>query len=225
MRRSPARSTLRRRRPRRSAFTLIETAMAVIIIGVGIVAMVDAQRAFMQSNAWSSQAATATLLANEIRELTRRLPRHDPVTSLMLDGSTLIGWGPESGENVLADYDDIDDFDGVQFGGDAADLPGPVNAYGEVIPQLNLDGTVATDSSGNPLPMQGWSQRVFVEKVNPFNPADIELPNTTEPPSGSFDGRAVDEYPLRVTVVVSFQAPGAAEPEDVISMTWIVPVD
>jgi hypothetical protein len=221
----PARRRTPRPRARRPAFTLIETAMAVIIIGVGVVAMVDAQRAFMISNAWSSQAATATLLANEIRELTRNLSRHDPVTGLSLDGTTIVGWGPENGEDVVSDYDDIDDFDGVQFGGTGADLPGPINAYGDVIPALNIDGSTPTDDAGAPMPMAGWSQRVLVEKVSPFNPATVEPPDTTEPPSGSFGGRDVDEYPVRVTVIVSYLAPGATEPEEVISMTWIVPVE
>ena len=65
---------MRRTRATSSGFTLIETALAVVIIGVGVIAMVDAQRAFMQSNAWSNHAATATYLANEIREMTPALP-------------------------------------------------------------------------------------------------------------------------------------------------------
>jgi prepilin-type N-terminal cleavage/methylation domain-containing protein len=63
-------------------FTLIETALATVIVGVGVLALLDAQAAFHVSNDWSTHAATGTYLANEIRELTRKLPNHDPVTGL-----------------------------------------------------------------------------------------------------------------------------------------------
>jgi len=77
------------RRPigNRRGFTLLETSMALVIIGVGVLAFVEAQNAFIKNNTWSSQAATATLLAGEIRERTRRLPRHDPVTGLYIETS------------------------------------------------------------------------------------------------------------------------------------------
>ncbi|MBX3363287.1 MAG: hypothetical protein KF866_00860 [Phycisphaeraceae bacterium] len=209
---------------KRSAFTLIETAMAVIIIGVGIVAMVDAQRAFMVSNAWSSQAATASFLANEIREYTRRLPRHDLVTGLSLNGSTLVGWGPEPGETTYLDYDDIDDFDGVVFGSEGGDFPGPINAFGEVIAAVDLAGNPRTnDDTGEVIPMAGWSQEVLVEKVHPFNLSQVVSPNATEPPSGTFAGRGVGDYPLRVTVIVRYRAPNEVEANEVTRMTWIVP--
>lgn len=213
----------RRLRARAGAFTLIETAMALIIIGVGVIAMVDAQQSFIQSNAWSSQAATATFLANEVRELTRHLNRHDPVTGLELDGAGGVnGWGPETGELGASDYDDLDDFDGVQFG-DSGDLPGPINAFGEVIDELNLDGTAMLDGNGDPVPMRGWSQTVFVEKVDPFNPGTTRAEDWTDPPNGSFEGRDVDDFPLRVTVIVSYRTQGAASADEVTRVSWIVP--
>ena len=43
-----------------------------------ILAMVDAQKSFTFANNWSSHAATAGYLANEIREFCRHFPRHDP---------------------------------------------------------------------------------------------------------------------------------------------------
>ena len=55
---------------RRTGFTLIETALATIIVGVGVLAMVSAQAAFHQKNAWSTHASIATHLGNEIREMT-----------------------------------------------------------------------------------------------------------------------------------------------------------
>lgn len=220
----------------RGGFTLIEAALATVIIGVGIVAMVEAQQSFIRSNLWSSNAATGTFLANEIRELTRNLPRHDPVTGLYLEGgetgpSTLIGWGPESGEVLITDFDDLDDFDGISLsyigtaGLDDGDLPGPINAFGTVIPAINLDGVVAEPDpeTGEVAPMAGWTQTVIVQKVSPFDTNTVVSDAQTEPASGSFRGRDVDEYPLRVTVEVSYLAPFAVEPELVARVSWIVP--
>ncbi len=135
----------RRSRTHRSGFTLIETALATIIVGVGVLAMVAAQSAFHQKNQWSTHASIATQLANEIREMTWNLPRHDPVT-----GDAF--WGPDPGEQalVLADWDDLDDFDAADSNGILFDPP--VNARREVIPN-----------------MEGWSQTIRVFNVDPFH--------------------------------------------------------
>ncbi len=212
----------RRRRNRPRGFTLLETALAVIIIGVGVVAVVDAQQSFMMANRWSSHAATATYLANEVRELTRPLRRHDPVTGLEIVGSALVGWGPEPGEVTVGDFNDIDDFAGIRFG-DGGDMPGPINGFGEVIFEIDPDGNVVRDNDSNPVPMRGWSQLVLVDKVHPFDTSLSLAPNYFEPASGTSPGRAVDEFPLRVTVVVSYREPGAAQAEEIVRVSWIVP--
>lgn len=209
-------------------FTLIETSLATLIIGIGVVAMVDAQTAFLVSNQWSSHAASATFLANEIRELTRNLPKHDPVVGLHLgaDGAgddALFGWGPDAGETTVDDFDDIDDFDGMSFsfvgsdGLDDLDLPGPINAYREVIPDLSIDGEEQVGA------MFGWSQIVLVNKVNPYNFGEILDDAFFEDPDGDFPGREVDSYPLRVTVEVFYQGVNDIDPTMVNSVTWIVP--
>ncbi|MHC4413909.1 MAG: type IV pilus modification PilV family protein [Planctomycetota bacterium] len=130
---------------------MIETALATIIVGVGVLAMVAAQQAFHKKNAWSTHASTATALANEIREMTWNLPQHDPVT-----GDAF--WGPE-GDNEFSveDFDDLDDFDGSGGGliFSAEFDNGPINARREVIPN-----------------MDGWSQTVRVFNVDPFNITD-----------------------------------------------------
>ncbi len=138
-----ARSGVSTTRTRRTGFTLIETALATIIVGIGVLAMVSAQSAFHQKNAWSTNASIATYLGNEIREMTWDLPRHDPVT-----GDAF--WGPEGdNEASFEDYDDLDDFDGL--GGGLVFSP-PINANRRVI--SNMDG---------------WSQTVRVFNVDPFN--------------------------------------------------------
>ena len=211
---------------RRRGFTLLETSLATVIIGVGVLAIMEAQQSFLRSNNWSSQAAAGTYLANEIREMTRKLPRHDSVTGLFTmdegEGDVLIGWGTEDGEVLVEDFDDIDDFDGITFGA-GADLPGPINAFGELIPEINADGDVVLDDEDQPLAMQGWSQEVIVEKVDPFDFATVHDADYAEPPAGDFAGRAVDQFPLRVTVVVWYQGPLDAESSEVVRVSWIVP--
>lgn len=208
-------------------FTLIEASLATLIVGIGVLAMVDAQSAFLVSNQWSSHAASATFLANEIRELTRKLPKHDPVVGLWVDGSgptpILHGWGPDSGETTLDDFDDVDDFDGVTFswlgtdGLDDGDLPGPVNAFREVIPDLDIAGVEQAGA------MYGWSQTVLVRKVNPFDFGEELDDIETEPADGDFPGRGVMDYPLRVTVQVYYQGVNDITPALVTEVTWIVP--
>lgn len=203
-------------------FTLIETAMATVIIGVGVVAMVDAQEAFTRSTLWSSHATTGTFLANEIREMARHLSRHDPVTGLWLDGETLRGWGPEAGEVSVNAFDDLDDLDGLVFG-EGGNFPGPINAYGEVIPEIGDDGQPLIDEDGNQVPMLGWRQRVIVEKVSPFDYATTLPRAFFEGASGGWPGRGVGGYPVRVTVIVTYQSGLAPEPIEVSRVSWVVP--
>ena len=210
----------------RAGFTLLETSMALVIIGVGVLAFVEAQNSFIKNNAWSSQAATATLLANEVREMSRHLPRHDPVTGLFLQGTgggaTLHGWGRENGEVTVQDIDDIDDLDGTKFG-DGGDFPGPINSFGELVQATDKNGNPLNDGDGAPVPLPGWSQTVYVDKVDPFNFTTVRDHNYFEAPAGSFPGRTVDQYPLRVTVVVEYQGPMDQSPREMTRMVWIVP--
>lgn len=209
--------------------------MATVIIGVGVVAMVEAQQAFLISNVWSSHSATGAYLASEIREMTRNLPRHDPVTSLYIipgegaDPDQLFGWGRETGETTVDDFDDLDDFNGIIFSDvgtvdpSDGDLPGPINSFGEVIMEIAADGSIVTtpgaDEEAPPtqVPMVGWSQQVFAEKVNPFNTAEVIAPG------GSNVTTAIDDFPVRMTVVVRYQGPWATAPEEVTRLVWIVP--
>ena len=129
-------------------FTLLETALAIVIVGVGVLAMVAAQQAFHQKNSWSTHASIAALLGNEIREMTLNLPRNDPVTGQAV-------WGPEAAELSVEDFDDLDDFDGPDGDGiifSAALGNGPRNARREIIAN-----------------MEGWSQTVRVYCVDDFD--------------------------------------------------------
>jgi len=198
--------------------------MALVIIGVGVLAFVDAQSAFTRSNNWSSQSATAMLLANEVRELSRRLPRHDSVTGLTIAQaggvSTLRGWGSEGGEITVSDIDDLDDLDGVRFGLGGV-FVGPIDAFGNTIPQIAMDGAVISDE-GEPVPLEGWTQRVIVEKVDPYNFNTVRADAYEQAATGSLPFIRVDKFPLRVTVVVEFQGSGESQASEVTRVTWVV---
>jgi len=119
-----------------------------VIVGTGVLAIMYAQSAFHQQNNWSTHTSAATFLANEIREMTVRMPLYDPVTGTAF-------WGPEPNESTLDDFDDLDDFDGVNGAGvafSASDNTGPINAMREIIPN-----------------MEGWTQIVRVCNVEKTN--------------------------------------------------------
>lgn len=223
----PATCPPRPRRRTRRGFTLLETALATVILGVGVLALIEAHTQFSRHNDWSSSSATAAYLANELRERMRGLPRHDPVTGLRLIGTgnsaTAQGWGREANETSLAQFDDIDDFDGVTFGF-GGNFPGPVDSTGTVILESGPDGEPMRDAQGNFVPMRGWSQTVSVTKVDPFNFAQTRPTNYVQaavPPD--FPGLGIDQFPLRVTVIVRYRQPATTEVEEMARVSWIVP--
>lgn len=203
--------------------------LTLVIIAVGVAGVFDAYQNFFRTNQWSSRTATASLLAAEIRELTRSMPRHDAVTGLFIDdsGGTAVarGWGLEPGEVTTLDIDDIDDLDGLifTFTGDnieTLELAGPIDASGSQIPQYVL---TATDQASGATFTYGWQQRVEVVKVSPFD-YSLELDDAFfEAGGGGGVARGVDEYPLRVTVTVLYQDFFDPEPLPVTSVTWVVP--
>ncbi len=201
-------------------FTLLETALTLVILVVGVLAMVEAQAAFIQSNLWSSHAATGNFLAQEVRELTRSLPRHDPVHGLNVDEG--YAFGLDGLEVVIADIDDLDDLDGMRFGFNG-NMPGPINALGDIIPEVALDGSIELDENGGTVPMVGWAQEIIVEKVEPFDTSltradayEREVEVDGMPPLGR------ESFPLRVTVIVSYTTTIGGEIE-MARVSWIIP--
>jgi len=119
-----------------SGFSLIEVLIAVILIGIAIASLVTANIAFTKANSAGTELSTAEFLIEQIRELTTLLPVVDPNTG----DST---FGPE--EATLADYDDLDDFDGASFS-----------------PPISADREVLNDFAA-------FSQQVTVENVSAAN--------------------------------------------------------
>jgi len=91
----------------RRAFTLLESALATIIIGVGVLAVMGLFEACTRQNRAGAAPTTAMLLAGHIQELMEGLPFSDPVRGR-------VTFGPETGETV-AFFNDIDDFDNQTF--------------------------------------------------------------------------------------------------------------
>ena len=135
----------------RRGFTLLETALAIVIVGVGVLSMMAAQQAWHYQNDWAEKVGLAARLGNEIREMTLILPRHDPVTGTAT-------WGAEPNELQVQDFDDLDDFDGggqgLLLGGDLHE--GPLNSLRQPIQGLD-----------------GWTQEVQVWNVDS---GDINAP-------------------------------------------------
>ncbi|MEM9418223.1 MAG: hypothetical protein AAGA25_04090 [Planctomycetota bacterium] len=187
------------RRSAAAGFTLIEAALTMVIVGVGVLAMVSAQQAYHIKNDWAQRTGTAQMIANEIRELTLTLPHHDPIT-----GSDTLG--PETNEQGttpdpqtdVANYDDLDDFAGTVTGagyGSGVTFSPPINGL-----RLPITG------------MEQWSQVVTVENVFPDN---LVADSTNIQPLGSTDM-------MRVNVAINYQLDSASPIETITTMTWIV---
>lgn len=239
--RNPGR--VRRISSHRRAFTLIEASLATVIVGVGVLASIEAHTSFLQKNAWSTNTSTATFLANELREMTRRFPRHDKFTGGLYfedpeEHTGFQGWGPEPDEvlvdpDTLAilgfDFDDLDDFDGALFGSATTDLPftqrydGPIDAFGQIINQTTWTGDLAVDDEGENFSMTEWSQLVRVEKVD-FNEYTTALADAAYiEASGDDPEIPVNAFPLRVTVTVLHQGPLDDAATTVAEVSWIAP--
>lgn len=216
-----------------SGFTLLETGLAIIVIGTGVLAMLEAQQHFLQKNAWSTHSSTAMFLANEIREMTRVFPRHDKFSGGLyfeneISHTNFQGWGPEPGEAAAIDFDDLDDLDGVAFGSGtnlagpvSLRLPGPINAFREVISNTDWAGVVTTDEDGLDEPLAGWTQYIQVQKVDPVDLRSGVIDQFFQPAAGGNPEIEVDNFPVRITVFVYYQDPSEPTPREISRVSWL----
>ena len=94
----------------RRGFWLVESAVAIAVVGIGVVAVVGSQQAWHIQAVASEELSTGMRLATEIREMSLLLPANDPITGT-------VTWGSEFGEVIPLDLDDLDDLDGIIFDG------------------------------------------------------------------------------------------------------------
>src|SRR4051812_27311045 len=93
-------------RARRRAFTLMEASLVTVVIGVGVVAMLQLLATGTMVNGYSNEQTTAVNLANNIHEIALGLPFYDPDTP----AKTPPAWStPEAGNTS---FDDVLDLDG-----------------------------------------------------------------------------------------------------------------
>jgi prepilin-type N-terminal cleavage/methylation domain-containing protein len=92
-------------RPRCRAFTLVEVVLAILVVGVGLVATMQALPVVLGVSRATSRTLTAQRLAGDLMAEIAMLPFEDP------DGNPK--FGPEDDEHAgtRADFDDIDDYD------------------------------------------------------------------------------------------------------------------
>lgn len=182
-------------RRKQTGFTLIESALTTVIIGVGVLAIVAAQQAYVMKNDWANRTGTGLYLANEIRERVMYLPLHDPQTGLA-------HLGPEPGELIYANYDDVDDYAGnvsADGTGEGLTISPPIDALGR-----NIDG------------LDAWTQIVRVENVLPNN-----ISSALTYPLGFRDVDR-DMETVRVTVEVQQTHPGDGQTRTITTLSWIM---
>jgi len=139
-------------------FTLVEVAIAIAIVAVGVTALMLGLASSTEINRTSRDLNQAVLLAQELREWTVKLPFFDPQLS---DPGPL---GPETGE---AGIDDLDDLNGQTFspprdatGNQIADLP----AWRQTVTMNWVDPTSLTTVSDTPTDVV--SVRVVISNGN-----------------------------------------------------------
>lgn len=91
-----------RRRSWAGGFTLLETALATVIVGVGVVGTMSLLAACTAQNRGGARTTTAIFLAQSTQEMLADLPFNDPSGA---------GFGREEGGGILT-WNDIDDFHG-----------------------------------------------------------------------------------------------------------------
>jgi len=117
-----------------SGFSIIEVLIAILLVGLAVASLVASNSAFTRANSAGTNLSTAEFLIEQIRELTTLLPVIDPETGVSV-------FGREWGES-LADYDDLDDFDDLNFS-----------------PPINANRNFLND-------LAAFSQQITVENVN-----------------------------------------------------------
>ena len=121
----------------RCGFTFVEVLIATMLVGLAIASLMVANRSFTMANDAGTDLSTAEFLVEQIKELMALLPVVDPQT-----GTTT--FGSETGE-TLANYDDLDDFDGANYSPPISAERNPLNDYTTFSQQVTVENVSASD--------------------------------------------------------------------------------
>ncbi len=189
----------RHSRARRRGWTLIETTLTTIIVGLAVTSLVKLVLSSTQTNRYTQRLTIGALLAENCREMMDNLPFCDPAEATL-------NFGPETGETFLT-YNDVDDFDGF----DSTNRPDL--AAGSPIGPVDAARRVITTTVGGvqqvPLEWLNWRQQIAVDPVDPTN-LNVTLPKTN-----------TARNCLRVTVTISYLPPGDTNWQLVTQLRWI----
>jgi hypothetical protein len=161
----------------------MEAALATAIVGAGVFATFNLFAACTQQNRQAARMSVAMMLTSNIQEAMGGFPFADP-------GMALTYFGPEPGE-VLATWDDVDDFDG-------ATLNPPVDALRAPIDELSQ-----------------YSQVISVWPVYPDKPSVNSNESSPDVPKSTYTGA------VRVRVRVLYRVTPESVPEEVYKASWI----
>ena len=119
-----------------NGFSLIEVLIAILLVGLAIVALVTASGSFTIANGAAADLSTAEFLIEQIGELTTLLPVVDPE-------SATATFGPEEAD--LAGYDDLDDFSGAGFSPPISVNRQVLNDFAAFTQQITVENVSAAD--------------------------------------------------------------------------------
>jgi hypothetical protein len=137
------RTTTRRAKRDRRAFSLVEAALSTLLVGILLVASLRAAAEVTRNRTVLAQAALAPALAQQLLS--------EILAAYYADSGSNPGFGPESGESTgtRSAFNDIDDYSGWSES-----------------PPRSKDGTTMSDYTG-------WTRSVQVARVSPSNPATV----------------------------------------------------
>ena len=159
----------------RRGFTLPEASLAVLIVGIGFLAVMELFSACTMENQKSAQITTAQMLAGNIQEMMVSLNFKDPFYATTT-------WFAEPGE-TLTTFNDLDDFDGLTFSppldSTRAQIP-ELAKYGQVITVMPVDPNRPGNNTNEAVPEIGkgvytGGVRVRVTITHRANPAEAPV--------------------------------------------------
>ncbi len=129
----------------RRGFTLVEVIVAVAVIGLGVGAILISSASGSRTNNYGQKLTQATFLAQEMREMTLRMPFVDP------DPNDAVNDPGPDGSDPTTFVDDLDDL--LNSDGNGTTYSPPVRAE-----RLDPSGNNYVGSRIND--MTGWSQHI-----------------------------------------------------------------